>query len=65
MYISDISIEGDKNCNNKSTIKFNLGLNIVVGENASGKTTIIDAIRMVLREPEVKYITEDDFFKSF
>ncbi len=65
MYISDISIEGYKNCNNKSTIKFNPGLNIVVGENASGKTTIIDAIRMVLREPEVKYITEDDFFKSF
>lgn len=65
MYISDISIEGYKNCNNKSTIKFNPGLNIVVGENASGKTTIIDAIRMVLREQEVKYITEDDFFRSF
>ena len=65
MYISDISIEGYKNCNNKSTIKFNPGLNIVVGENASGKTTIIDAIRMVLREHEVKYVTEDDFFKSF
>lgn len=65
MYISDISIEGYKNCNNKSIIKFNPGLNIVVGENASGKTTIIDAIRMVLREQEVKYVTEDDFFKSF
>ena len=65
MYISDVSIEGYKNCNNKSSIKFNPGLNIVVGENASGKTTIIDAIRMVLKEPEVKYITENDFFRSF
>lgn len=37
MYISYVSIEGYKNCNNKLTIKFNPGLNIVVGENTSGK----------------------------
>lgn len=65
MYISEISIDGYKNSKNKSIIKFNSGLNIIVGENASGKTTIIDAIRMVLRESEIKYITEDDFYKSF
>ena len=65
MYISDVTIEGYKNCKNKSIIEFNPGLNIIVGENASGKTTIIDAIRMILREPEINYFTEDDFYKSF
>ena len=65
MYISEIKIDGYKNCNIKSTISFNPRLNILVGENASGKTTIIDAIRMILRDSEQKYVTEDDFYKSF
>lgn len=65
MYISELKIDGYKNCCAKSTISFNQGLNILVGENASGKTTIIDAIRMILRDPEQGYIVEDDFYKSF
>lgn len=65
MYISEIKIDGYKNCNIKSTISFNPGLNILVGENASGKTTIIEAIRMILRDTEQKYVIEDDFYKSF
>src|SRR5699024_6694507 len=65
LYISDVTIEGYKNCKNKSTISLNHGLNIIVGENASGKTTIIDAIRMISRESEIKYVTEEDFYRSF
>lgn len=65
MYISELKIDGYKNCNKKSVISFNPGLNILVGENASGKTTIIDAIRMVLRDSELGYVTEEDFFRSF
>lgn len=65
MYISEISIHGYKGCRDKSIISFHPGLNILVGENASGKTTIIDAIRMVLRDQEMGYISEDDFYKAF
>lgn len=65
MYISEIAIDGYKSCKNKSTITFNPGLNILVGENASGKTTVIDAIRMILRDTEIGHVTEDDFYKAF
>ena len=36
-----------------------------MGENASGKSTIIDALRLILKDQEQSYITEDDFYKSF
>jgi len=67
LYISKLNILGYKNCNNKATISLNKGLNILVGENASGKTTIIDAIRMILKETEYSYmnIKESDFYRSF
>lgn len=65
MYISELKIDGYKNCNEESTILFNPGLNVLVGENACGKSTIIDAIRLILRESELPYVTEEDFYKSF
>ncbi|KRE73923.1 ATP-dependent nuclease [Paenibacillus sp. Soil750] len=66
MYISEMSITGYKNAKEKSTIKFNEGLNVLVGENGSGKTTIINALRLILRENEFSYmnISEDDFYIS-
>jgi len=44
-------------------LKFNDGLNLLVGENDSGKTTILDAIRYVLFTQSREYIrvTTDDF----
>lgn len=44
-------------------LKFNDGLNLLVGENDCGKTTIIDAIRYVLFTQSREYIrvTTDDF----
>lgn len=44
-------------------LKFNDGLNLLVGENDSGKTTILDAIRYVLLTQSREYIrfTTDDF----
>lgn len=44
-------------------LRLNRGLNIIVGENDSGKTTLIDAIRYVLgtSSTERAYMTEKDF----
>lgn len=66
MYISKLNITGYKNTKNKAEIEFSKGLNILVGENGSGKTTIINALRLILRENEFSYmnINEDDFYIS-
>lgn len=44
-------------------VNFKKGLNILIGENDSGKTAIIDAIRMVLgtNSRTIDWITDEDF----
>ena len=41
-------------------VHFHEGLNVLIGENDSGKTAIIDAIRYVLRTQSGEYIQFDD-----
>jgi len=45
-------------------LRFNSGLNLLVGENDSGKTTIIDAIKMVLFTQSYDFyrFEDEDFF---
>ena len=65
MYISKLSIQGYKNTQKKSTISFNKGLNVLLGENGCGKTAIINALRLLFREPESNYAcSQDDFYCS-
>ncbi|QUI20892.1 AAA family ATPase [Vallitalea pronyensis] len=47
-------------------ICFNKGLNLVIGENDSGKTGIIDAIKIVLKTSSYDWIriVDNDFYKS-
>lgn len=46
------------------TVPFNNYFNVLIGENDSGKTAIIDAIKLVLKTHSFEWIrpTEDDFF---
>lgn len=66
MYLSEITIEGYRVFNEKTTINFNRGLNLLVGENGCGKSTIIDAIRILLNEDEYSRngINDEDFYSS-
>lgn len=67
MYINKISIEGYKNFSKKSEIVFRNGLNVLVGENGTGKSSIIDAFRLLLAEDEYGRmgIRDTDFHKPF
>ena len=67
MYLSELKIKGYKTFNEEFLVKFNEGLTIFVGENGSGKTTVIDAIRLLLNEDEYGRIgiTNTDFHRPF
>ena len=51
----------------KIEVKFSKGLNLLVGENGCGKSTVIDAIRVLLSESEFsrKGVSEEDFHVDY
>lgn len=65
MYISKLEIKNFRTFNaNGISIYLNDGINILVGENNVGKSTIIDALRLVATSLQYKrdiYIKKDDF----
>jgi predicted ATP-dependent endonuclease of OLD family len=67
MYLKTLTIEGYKHFGQPFTVNFVSGLNVLVGENGSGKTAIIDAIRQLLLEDEYGRggTAETDFHKPF
>jgi len=67
MYLRELHIEGYKGFREPFSVSLQKGLNVIVGENASGKTAIIDAIRLLLREDEFGRtpINESDFHRPF
>lgn len=66
MYLSDIKIEGYRLFKEKQILHLRKGLNVLVGENGCGKSTVIDAIRLLLNEDEYTRngISEEDFYSS-
>ncbi|MBP7212938.1 MAG: AAA family ATPase [Anaerolineaceae bacterium] len=64
MYLSSLELNNFRCFGEKQVIEFNNGLNILVGENDSGKSAIIDAIRIVLGTTDQSwYRTElSDFY---
>jgi len=67
MFLKELEIEGYKNFRNPFSISFRSGLNVLVGENGSGKSAVIDAVRLLLPEDEFgrNPILESDFYRPF
>lgn len=66
MYLSELEIEGYRGIKEKTKIKFKKGINLLVGDNRSGKSTVIDSVRLLLQENEYSRegIKENDFYHS-
>ncbi|MBQ3838858.1 MAG: AAA family ATPase [Fibrobacter sp.] len=67
MYLSKLSIQNFRSIKDV-TIDFQKDLNVFVGKNNTGKSSIIDAIRLALgtsmNNPNPIWISEDDFYKD-
>lgn len=65
MYLSQFHIKNFR-CIKDITLEFNQGLNVLIGENNSGKTAIIDALRLCMSIGGMSrkdlFMTMDDFF---
>jgi len=67
MYLEKLTIEGYKNFCKPFEINFSGGLDVLVGENGTGKSAIIDAIRLLLQENEFgrSLVSDKDFHTPF
>jgi len=67
MYLQHLEIEGYKNFRSKFKVNFSPRLNVMVGENGSGKSAVIDAIRQLLLEDEYgrSPMSDTDFNRPF
>lgn len=67
MYLSKLSIQNFRSIKDV-TIDFQKDLNVFVGKNNTGKSSVIDAIRLALgtsiNNPNPIWISEDDFYKD-
>jgi putative ATP-dependent endonuclease of the OLD family len=70
MYLAEMKLwnfrkYGSENGEPGLIVMFNNGLNLLVGENDSGKTAIIDAIKYILgtQSNDINRVSEKDFFK--
>lgn len=64
MYISKLIVKNFRCFKDNFTVEFNPGMNVIIGANNSGKTTIIKALELIFKRGSIKSLTIDDFNKS-
>ena len=64
MFISELNIDNYKGFKSKNKIKFSEGMNVLIGHNNAGKTTVIEALRLLFDVNMSKNLKVDDFYKG-
>ncbi|WP_275890588.1 AAA family ATPase [Clostridium perfringens] len=64
MFISELTITNFKGFNSSKTIKFSEGINVLIGQNNAGKTTIIEALRLLFDINKNKSLKVEDFNRN-
>ncbi|MYL57491.1 AAA family ATPase [Virgibacillus halodenitrificans] len=63
MYISKLNIKNFR-CFDDIDIEFNEGINVLIGSNNAGKTTVIKALELIFNRSKPKTLAIDDFNKK-
>lgn len=63
MYLSKIEIHGFRNFPN-NIIEFNDGVNVIIGHNNAGKTSLLKAIGLLINNDAARRLEIDDFAKK-
>lgn len=64
MFISSLAIENFRGFKGRTIIEFNEGLNIIIGENNAGKTTLLKALQLIFDVNNNNRLSLDDFNKD-
>ncbi|EMW6136533.1 AAA family ATPase, partial [Enterococcus faecalis] len=64
MFISELEIENFRGFNYKTKILLNNSINVLIGQNNSGKTTIIKAMELLFSDGSKKKLSVGDFYKN-
>ena len=64
MYISELSIENFRSFDENTTVHFNEGTNVIIGQNNAGKTTIIKALDFLFNNKSSKKLSINDFNRN-
>ena len=64
MYISEISLENFRGFKTATKINFTEGINVIIGQNNAGKTTVIKALELLFDSEKGKRLNTDDFNRN-
>lgn len=64
MFISELQLENYRVFKEKTKIEFNEGINVLIGQNNSGKTTLIKALSILFDHSSSKSMSINDFSKN-
>ena len=63
MFVSELTIKNFR-CFRDITLSFMDGMNVLIGENNSGKTTILKALEVIFGHAGAERLDADDFYRG-